>query len=96
MWVQGCTNVNVCGFCRCGGAWHFPWSGARTRFDSVTKSPFHLLASFKSILCRKVIKQKVGLALFWFVMVNPGFGGRGVLPGVAIGSNLSPKTSKNR
>lgn len=30
-----------------------------------------------------------------FIIVPPGFGGRGVLPGVAIGSNLNPKSSKN-
>lgn len=34
------------------------------------------------------------VAVFWFLVTHAGFGGRGVLPGVATGTDLNPKSSK--
>lgn len=38
--------------------------------------------------------QGFNVACFCLLMAPSGFGGRGVLPGVATGTDLSPKSSK--
>lgn len=45
----------------------------------------------KEVLHQQMLKQVTSNLLFFYIL---GFGGRGVLPGVATGTGLNPKSGK--
>lgn len=92
MWVQGWTDVMSLQSAGVGVPGFFHGVGPGQGL-TLLLSPHFIFLQFYFVY--KSNKTEVGLVLFWFIMVAQGFGGRGVLPGVAIGSNLNPKSSKN-
>lgn len=60
---------------------------------SLSHSLSQLVKCF-TMLLQTSTAQRFNWLVFWFIVASSGFGGRGVLPGVATGTGLSPKSSK--
>lgn len=66
---------------------------------SISATICHYLSSVQHVngqcFCKQVLSRDLmRLFLSGLLMVPAGFGGRGVLPGVATGTNLNAKSSK--